>query len=197
MRVYPYRLIKQRGKMIKNTIFIGLAGLSLMACGGGSAPNTSNANATQANTVNAAANTTNTSNASNNANTANTSANKPANTTANAAAAKPAESGPKRIAFAQGKSEGEESISLAAGEAKQFVVSAKTAQIFVADAESKDVTISMVKGKIAKDATKSEPGYFDTTLLENGDFVFEVKNTSKKEVKTKVKVIIDNTAHSK
>lgn len=97
---------------------------------------------------------------------------------------------PQRISFAKGKSETDESITLAPGESKQFVVGAKSGQIFYVDAESKDVEISMVKGKVAENATLSEPGHYDTTLLATGDFVFEVKNTSENEVNTTIKIII-------
>jgi hypothetical protein len=97
---------------------------------------------------------------------------------------------PQQISFPKGKSETDESITLAPGESKKFVVGAKIGQIFYVDAESKDVEISMVKGKVATDATLSEPGHYDTTLLANGDFVFEVKNTSENEVNTTIKVII-------
>ncbi len=65
------------------------------------------------------------------------------------------------------------------------------------DADSKDLEITMVKGKVATDATLIEPGHYDTTLLGNGDFVFQVKNTSKKEVKSSIKIIIGHTGISK
>lgn len=181
--------------MTKKLLFIGSIGLFAMACGGNSAPtNTANSNSTNtnvntANTVTNAsannANVANTTNAANAANSANT--NKSDNTTA----AKPAESGPKRVTFAAGKSEGTENVSLAAGESKQFVVGAKTAQIFMVDADSKDLEITMVKGKDT--AQMKEPGHYDSTLLADGDFVFQVKNTSKKEVKSSIKVIISHT----
>ena len=188
--------------MTKKLLFISAIGLFAMACGGTPAPtNNANTNSTNANvanntTINATANnanianTTNTANSANSANTAN--ANKPANATA----AKPAPAGPKRVSFAAGKSEGTESVSLAAGESKQFVVGAKTGQIFMVDSDSKDLEITMVKGKVATDATLIEPGHYDTTLLGNGDFVFQVKNTSKKEVKSPVKIIIGHTGIS-
>jgi hypothetical protein len=180
--------------MLKNTIFIGFTGLSLIACGGNTITNTANPTATNTNVVvnspanNTANTTTNTANVANVANT--TNANKPANT-----AAKPAPSGPKRVSFATGKSEGNESISLKVGESKQFVVGAKTGQIFMVDADSKDVEITMVKGKDS--AQMKEPGHYDSTLLADGDFIFQVKNTSKKDVKSSVKVIISHTDISK
>lgn len=102
----------------------------------------------------------------------------------------PSDDTPQRISFAKGKSESDESIMLAPGASKKFVVGAKIGQIFYVDAESKDVEISMVEGKVAENATLSEPGHYDTTLLANGDFVFEVKNTSENEVNTTIKIII-------
>jgi hypothetical protein len=180
--------------MLKKTIFIGLTGFSLMACGrNNTATNIANTvNTGNTSNVNVAVNTpTNNANTTpaNTANTANVA--KPANTTA----AKPAESGPKRVTFAAGKSEGNESVSLKAGESKQFVVGAKTGQIFMVDADSKDVEISMLKGKDA--AQLKEPGHYDSTLTSDGDFVFQVKNTSKKDVKSSMKVIISHTNASK
>lgn len=189
--------------MTKKLLFIYSISLLAMACGGNTASvNTTNTNANVAINANAnVANTvsnapTNVVNTATNTPTANTTkpanANKPANTTAT----KPAESGPKRVSFAAGKSEGSESVSLKAGESKQFVVGAKLGQIFMADSDSKDLEITMVKGKVATDATLIEPGHYDTTLLGDGDFVFQVKNTSKKDVKSSVKVIISHTGIS-
>jgi hypothetical protein len=179
-------------KILNTTAFISLLGLLLMACGGNQPTansNVTNATTNVANTANSA--TANNTNAPTNAPANATNTNKPANTTA----AKPAESGPKRVSFATGKSEGTESVSLAPGESKQFVVGAKTGQIFMAEADSKDLEITMVKGKDT--AQMKEPGHYDSTLLADGDFVFQVKNTSKKEVKSSIKIIIDHTDISK
>lgn len=170
-----------------------------MACGGTPTPtNTANTNSTNTtanvannSTTNVTANNANVANTTNTANTANTAN---ATKSANATAAKPATLGPKRVSFASGKSEGTESISLAAGESKQFVFGAKIGQIFMADADSKDLEITMVKGKDS--AQMKEPGHYDSTLLADGDFVFQVKNTSKKEVKSSVKIIISHTGIS-
>lgn len=181
--------------MTKKILFIGSISLFAVACGGTPAPtNTANTNSVNS-TANVANNApSNNVNVANTANTANASnANKPANATA----AKPAASGPKRVSFAAGKSEGNENISLAAGETKQFVFGAKSGQIFMVDADSKDLEITMVKGKVATDATLIEPGHYDTTLLGDGDFVFQVKNPTKKEVKSSVKIIISDTGVSK
>jgi uncharacterized protein (DUF2249 family) len=53
----------------------------------------------------------------------------------------------------------------------------------------------MLKGKDT--AQMKEPGHYDSTLLANGDYVFQVKNTSEKEVKSSIKIIIDHTSASK
>jgi hypothetical protein len=184
--------------MTKKLLFIGSIGLFAMACGGNTATvntntnvNTANANVanTDANaTVNAPTNVANTTNTANVANKAN------ANKLTNATAAKPAPNTPKRVSFAAGKSEGNENLSLAAGESKQFIFGAKTGQIFMVDADSKDVEITMVKGKDS--AQMKEPGHYDSTLIADGDFVFQVKNTSKKDVKTSMNIIIGNTGVS-
>jgi hypothetical protein len=188
-------------KTLNKATLISLLGLSLMACGGNTAPTnnaTTNTNATANvanNATNTPANSANTTAPTNNTNAvAPTNAANTAGKPANAAAAKPAESGPKRVSFAAGKSEGNESVSLAAGESKQFVVGAKSGQIFMVDADSKDLEIKMVKGKDT--AQKTEPGYYDSTLLADGDFVFQVKNPTKKEVKSSVKIIISHTGIS-
>ncbi|NJM53147.1 MAG: hypothetical protein HC846_06995 [Blastocatellia bacterium] len=81
-------------------------------------------------------------------------------------------------------------MSLAAGESKRFIIGAKIGQIFMVDSDSKDLKISMVKGEVSTDATLEEPGHYDTTLLANGDFVFEVTNTSESELNTSIKIII-------
>lgn len=102
---------------------------------------------------------------------------------------------PQRVTFATGKSEGTETVSLKARESKQFVVGAKIGQIFMVSADSKDIEITKVKGKDT--AQMKEPGHYDSTLLANGDFVFQVKNTSKKEVKSSITIIISHTSASK
>ena len=123
---------------MKKIIGVSLASLLIISCGGNNATNNATANAppkTNGNIASNAVNTNTTSANTTNTNTVNT--NKPAN--AATAATKPAvESSPKRIAFGAGKSESTENLTLAAGESKQFVVGAKTAQVLMIDAESID-----------------------------------------------------------
>ena len=173
--------------MLNKIILLSFVAISLTACGGNNANVNSTLNTNNTNVANTPVNANVNSNSTNtNSTTTNTNVNNPANTTA----AKPAETSPKRIAFAAGKSEGKENITLAAGASKQFVVGAKTGQILMIDAASKDTKISLIKGKVATNATLEEPGHYDTTLLDNGDFVFEVKNISKGELKTTIEVVI-------
>ena len=165
--------------MIKKLAFIGFTGFSLMACGGNVAPVNTNtvANTNAANVANV--NTTNV------ANTAIVATNKPANT-----AAKPAPSGPKRLNFSKGTSNTIEYFDLAPGEAKQFVVGAKSGQNLVVDNGGDGSQITLVtKGKTV-DVT-NEDGRIDATTTAGGDFVFEVKNTGKAKLKASVNVMIE------
>jgi hypothetical protein len=152
---------------VKKVLLMGLAGLSLIASG---------ADLAAANTNNAA--TTNT----------NAVAENPAKTAKSVIAA------PKRVKFVPGQSEAKESVSLKAGETKRFVVRGRIGQIFMVDADSKDLEIKMVKGKDS--AQLMEPGRYDSTLIANGDFVFQVKNTSKGEVQSSLKILISDTGIS-
>jgi hypothetical protein len=169
--------------MLKRTIFIGFTGLSLMACGGNTAPtNTTNSTAVNTNiAVNSSANTA-----------ANTPANiAPANTAApaNKTAAKPAPSGPKRISFTKGSTNAIENFELEVGESKQFVIGAAKGQDLTIG-NGGDVKIKMLtKGKMV-DETNDETSYNGTTTG-GGDFVFEVTNTAKKKTKSSVNVIIE------
>jgi hypothetical protein len=168
--------------MLKRTLFIGFTGLSLMACGGNTAPTNTTANAP----ANVVANSTNAApaNVANVAitNTANTS--KPANT-----AAKPAPSGPKRISFTKGSTNAIENFELEVGESKQFVIGAAKGQDLTIG-NGGDVKIKMLtKGKMV-DETNDETSYNGTTTA-GGDFVFEVTNTAKKKSKSSVNVIIE------
>ena len=56
------------------------------------------------------------------------------------------------------------------------------------ESSSKAVAINLRKGKAE---TTEDFGFLNAELQSNGDFVFEVKNTSKKEVKTSIKVTIE------
>jgi hypothetical protein len=175
--------------MTKKLLFIGSIGLFAMACGGNTTPISPNANinANVANVVtNAPANVANTANVVNTAN-----ANKPANATA----AKPAESGPKRISFKKGEIGSTQSIMLAPGASMQFVLGATGAQNLYVTPASKDLTFKMLKG-IGGEFTKGDDGMYSAETKGNngakGDILFEVKNTTAKEIKSSIKIEIED-----
>lgn len=146
-----------------------------MACGGNVATNT---------------NTAPNSNAANGTSPAKTAApaNTPANKPANAAAAKPAASGPKRISFTKGSTNAIEYFDLEPGEKKQFVIGAAKGQD-VTIGNGGDIEIAMItKGKMV-DESNDDTSYNGTTTA-GGDFVFEVKNTAGKKIKSSVNVMI-------
>jgi hypothetical protein len=169
--------------MLKQTTLVSLLGLSLIACGGNTAPTNTTANAP----ANVVANSTNaaSANVANVANTNTANTNKPANTTA----AKPAPSGPKRISFTKGSTNAIEYFDLEVGESKQFVIGAAKGQDLTIG-NGGDVKIKMLtKGKMV-DETNDETSYNGTTTA-GGDFIFEVTNTAKKKNKSSVNVIIE------
>ncbi len=139
-----------------------------------------------------------TSNTNTNANTAgagspallvnsNVNTNQTKNTTP-VATSKPADNSPKRISFNKGANWGAINITLAAGAAQKFVVSAKSGQTMDVEASSKETSINLIKGKAE---TTEDLGFLSALLQADGDYVFEVKNGTKKEIKTSVKVTIE------
>jgi len=159
--------------MSKSSLFIIVFGLILVACGGNPATNTnanSNSNATASNSTASGSNSTPTATVNTNANT------------------KPADISPKRIAFSKGANWGAANITLAPGAAQKFVVGAKSGQTMDVEASSKEVSINLVKGKAE---TTEDFGFLTAELNANGDYVFEVKNSTKKEIKTSIKVTIE------
>jgi hypothetical protein len=176
--------------MTKKLLFIGSIGLFAMACGGNTTPVSPNANAANGatNVVTNATNTANTANVVTTTNTAN--ANKPANT-----AAKPAPSGPTRISFKKGEIGSTQSITLAPGASVQFVLGATGAQNLYVTPASKDLTFKMLKG-IGGEFSKGDDGMYMAETKGNngakGDIIFEVKNTTAKEIKSSIKVEIED-----
>jgi hypothetical protein len=163
--------------MLKKTIFIGLFGMILMACGGNTTTN-SNANVNANTNAVAASGTINT-----NANIANTAVN------TNANAVKPAiDNSPKRMSFGKGQNWGTSNITLPAGGSQRFIVSAKSGQTMDVEVSSKETSVNLIKGKAN---TEEDFGFLTAQLQANGDYVFEVKNSTKKEIKTSVKVTIE------
>jgi hypothetical protein len=161
---------------MKKILFIVVISSFLVACGGNSTANT-NANA---NSSAGGGNTANT-----NANVVNATANANSNANANA---KPVDNSPKRISFGKGANWGTANVTLAPGATQLFVVGAKSGQTMDVESSSKDVAINLRKGKAE---TTEDFGYLNAELQSNGDYVFEVKNSTKKEVKTSIKVTIE------
>lgn len=173
-------------KTLHKVALSSFLGFSLIGCGG--APTNSNAaNTANTNTANAANTTVN---APANA-IASPNANTPANASANTTAAKPAASQPKRLNFPKGTTNTIESFDLDPGEAKQFVVGAKSGQNLVIDNGGDGSQIILItKGKTV-DVT-NEKGRLDATTTAAGDFVFEVKKPGKAKLKASINVMIEN-----
>lgn len=162
---------------MKKIIFIAFISSFLLACGNNPATNSN----TNTNLGGAGGGNTANTNVSN-ANTAN------ANTNSNANAKPAVDNSPKRISFGKGQNWGTSNVTLAPGGTQLFVISAKSGQTMDVESSSKDVAINLRKGKAE---TTEDFGYLNAELQSNGDFVFEVKNTTKKEVKTSIKVTIE------
>lgn len=166
---------------MKKILFIGSIGLFAMACGGSPAPT---ANSNVANAVNTPA--TNTANVA-------TNANKPSNATA----AKPAESGPTRISFKKGEIGSTQNISLAAGASVRFILGVTGAQNLFITPASKDLTFKIIKGTDGQ-LMKGEDGMYMVETKGNNaqksEIVFEVKNATAKEIKSSIKVEVEDFA---
>lgn len=162
--------------MLKILLTIIALTICLTACGDKTATNT-NTNATSAGSP---------------ANNANVNANTNANTiqaknTIPVSNSKPVDNSPKRISFNKGANWGAVNITLAAGEAQKFVVSAKNGQTMDVEASSKETSINLIKGKAE---TTEDFGFLTAELKADGEYVFEVRNGTKKEIKTSIKVTI-------
>jgi hypothetical protein len=163
--------------MYKKLFFISFMAWFLTACGGGSATNTNvNVNA-NTNATAASGNVAPNVNAANIANTVNANAAKPS-----------VDNSPKRMSFGKGQNWGTSNITLPAGGTQRFIVSAKSGQTMDVEVSSKETSVNLVKGKAQ---TTEDFGYLNAELQATGDYVFEVKNSSKKEIKTSVKVTIE------
>lgn len=106
----------------------------------------------------------------------------------------PKSTGPKRISFGSGKAAADENVTLAAGATMEFVVAAKKGQFLVVEPNGAkiapaDLKVTVKKGKIDL-GDLSE--FLSGTLATDGDYVFEVKNTSKKELKFPLHIQIDD-----
>lgn len=162
--------------MHKKLFFIGLIGLFISACGGNVAVNTNANTNVNANAIAAGGNV------APNVNVANTTPN------ANAAVKPAVDNSPKRMAFGKGQNWGTSNITLPAGGTQRFIVSAKAGQTMDVEVSSKETSVNLIKGKAQ---TEEDFGFLTAQLQANGDYVFEVKNSTKKEIKTSVKVTIE------
>ena len=160
---------------MKRYILIAAISSLLIGCGNQSANNSN---------TNTAAGGGNSGNAAN-TNAANTNA---ANANSNTNAKPVVDNSPKRISFGKGANWGTANVTLAPGTTQLFVVSAKSGQTMDVESSSKEVAINLRKGKAQ---TTEDFGYLNAELQSNGDYVFEIKNTTKKEVKTSVKVTVE------
>lgn len=102
--------------------------------------------------------------------------------------AKPAVNSPKRIIFNKGANWDSVNVTLASGAAQKFIVGAKSGQTMTVETSSKETSINLTKGKAE---TTEDFGFLDAELKANGDYIFEVRNGTKKEIKTSVKVTIE------
>ena len=59
------------------------------------------------------------------------------------------------------------------------------------EVSSKETSVNLIKGKAD---TTEDFGYLNAELKSNGDYVFEVRNSTKKDVKASVKVTIESPA---
>jgi len=107
------------------------------------------------------------------------------NSNANANTAK-TDSGPKRISFSKGSDWTSESLTLAGGQSKQFVINAGDMQYLTVEPSSKDVKILMISKKNVN--IDQEGSTLAVHTNSKGDYIFEVRNPGTKEVKTSIKV---------
>jgi hypothetical protein len=110
------------------------------------------------------------------------------NTNVNPNVAKATNNSPTRISFGKGQNWGTSNITLPASGTQRFIVSAKSGQTMDVEVSSKDTSVNLIKGKAQ---TEEDFGYLTAQLQANGDYVFEVENSTKKELKTSVKVTIE------
>ena len=99
------------------------------------------------------------------------------------------DTGPQRISFAKGANWGTVNVTLAPGTAKKFVVAAKSGQTMDVELSSKEASVNLIKGKAD---TTEDFGYLNAELKSNGDYIFEVRNSTKKDVRSSVKVTIES-----
>lgn len=100
----------------------------------------------------------------------------------------PAVETPKRISFSKGANWSSVNITLSPKTEQAFVVTAKAGQTMSVESSSKELIINLNKGKAE---TTEDIGFLNAELLANGEYVFEVRNNGKKEIKSSIKVTIE------
>lgn len=172
--------------MLRRTLFLLTISALAMACGGNTTTTNTTTNAANANVNTAPKAPAGPSNSGNAAN-----ADKPANTTAE----KPGESGPKRISFAKGETGSTQNITLAPGATIRFVLGATGAQTLFVTPASKELTFKMLNG-IGGEFVKADDGTYSAETKGNnaakGDILFEVRNPTAKEIKTSIRIEIED-----
>lgn len=173
---------------MKNILILTVAGLFLAACGSQSGVNSPAGNGiSNAPNKNAAPTPVATP-----AVNSNTNANKAADNTA-----KPDASGPKRVSFQKGATEGSETVTLAPGATAQFILGATGAQTLFINSDSKDLTYRTVRGILGEMIRADDGTYSAETKGNNGnkgDIVFEVKNPTSKEIRAKLRIALEDFA---
>ena len=94
----------------------------------------------------------------------------------------------------KGATQADQSITLAPGASQQFVVGAKKGQFLTVDPNDGRISPSDLKiTLVTMGATKGDLSEFlSATLNADGDYVFEVKNTSKKAITMPLHIQIDD-----
>lgn len=121
----------------------------------------------------------------------------PANTTARTLGAKAAGSGPKRITSKKinGRAVSNQTIALAPGAAVQFIIAVKGAQNLFIKPASNGLAFTVVKGTDDQ-FTKGDDGIYMVQTKGNNaqrsEVVFEVKNETAEQIKTSIKVEVED-----
>lgn len=109
------------------------------------------------------------------------------------ASASPA--GPKRLSVKQAENGVTEMITLAPGASMQFVTGATGAQNIYVTPRTKGLSFTMLKGMCDSFVLGDDGTYSAETKGNNaqtGDILFEVKNNTAKEIKTSIRIQVED-----
>lgn len=106
----------------------------------------------------------------------------------NAVPAKTPENPPRRVSFARGANTGSVSFTVAAGMSQRLIIGARSGQTMEVESSSRELQISLVKGRAE---TTDDLGFLHAELESTGDFVVEIRNPTKKELKATVRVTVN------